>query len=244
MEPETRVGIRIAITAVDDQTVMSSHSPRSNRTDPTAINEHWAAISQHVLNSYVEANNAVLAAMGLSPADERSSTDYECVNDRETTTDAAVSSVAFADETWSMDRSVSTIDAIDIGEFVEFTKPIAERDVSAFAQVSGDTNRLHLEPEFARETRFGERIVHGTLVAGTISAALARFPGNTVYLSQDLEFLAPVAIGDTVVATCEVVELLGNDQYRIRTTVATEDGDTVIDGEAVVLITESPTEQR
>ncbi len=212
---------------------MSSQSSHSN---DTAINEHWSTISQHVVNSYIEANNAVLAAMGLSPSS--SETDER----GDPTTEESVSPVAFDDKTWTMDRSVADVEDIDVGDYVEFSKPIAEADISAFAQISGDTNRLHLEDEFAEETQFQGRIAHGTLVAGTISAALARFPGNTVYLSQDLEFLAPVDIGDTVTADCQIVEELGNDQYRLQTTVSTEDDETVIDGEAVVMITPSPVE--
>jgi len=72
-----------------------------------------------------------------------------------------------------------------------------------------------------------------------ISAALARLPGSVVYLSQDLEFRAPVRIGDEVTATIEIVEDLGGDQYRIQTTVVKGD-DAVIEGEAVVLIDEPP----
>jgi hypothetical protein len=66
------------------------------------------------------------------------------------------------------------------------------------------------------------RIVHGTLVSGTISAALARLPGLTIYLSHDLQFLKPVDVGETVVAVCGVVEDLGDDRYRLKTTVENE----------------------
>ena len=65
---------------------------------------------------------------------------------------------------------------IDVGDTVRFTKTISEEDVEAFAEASGDTNRLHMEDEFAKTTRFGERIAHGTLVVGAISSALARLP--------------------------------------------------------------------
>lgn len=212
-----------------------SHSSQSTDVDSTSINDHWAAASQHVLNSYVEANNAVLAAMGITP-----SADEETAAGTSSTEEASVPSVAFGDESWSTDRSVTAVSEIEVGDVVEFSKPITEADVSAFAQVSGDTNRLHLESSFAEETQFGGRIAHGTLVAGTISAALARFPGTTVYLSQDLEFLAPVEIGDTVTAECRIVEDLGTDQYRLETIVSNDDGETVIDGEAVVIISDGP----
>ncbi|WP_049925239.1 MaoC family dehydratase [Halopiger goleimassiliensis] len=212
---------------------MSSQSPPFDATDTTA---NWSSISKHVLNSYVEANNAVLAAMGLTPR----STDDPGPLDEATVTDPDVSDVSYGDERWTLERSTDDYAALGVGDFVRFSKPIRNADVSAFAQVSGDTNRLHLEEEFAGQTQFGGRIAHGTLVAGTISAALARLPGLTVYLSQDLEFHAPVEIGDIVTAECEIVEDLGDRRYRLRTAVTAEDDRTVIDGEAVVLIEEPP----
>ena len=139
-----------------------------------------------------------------------------------------------------MERSVDSDEALEVGDVVRFTKQITEEEVLAFATISGDTNRLHLDDEFAEETRFGRRIVHGTLVSGLISSALARLPGMTVYLSQDLRFLKPVDIGSELTAIVEIVEDLGDDRYRLDTTVETADGTTVIDGEAVVLIDDSP----
>ncbi|MUV90633.1 acyl dehydratase [Halapricum sp. CBA1109] len=126
-----------------------------------------------------------------------------------------------------------------VGDAVEFSKTVSDADVKRFAASSGDTNPLHLDEEFAAQTRFKGRIAHGTLVGGLISAALARLPGLTIYLSQDLEFHAPVRIGDRATAECEVVEDLGRNQYRLTTTVYTDD-EVVIDGEAVVLIDERP----
>lgn len=125
--------------------------------------------------------------------------------------------------------------AIAVGDVVTFSKTITEEDVRAFAEASGDTNRLHLEAPFARETRFGKPIVHGTLVAGLISAALARLPGLTIYLSQDLSFLGPVSIGERVTATCAIVEQLGDDRYLLTTEVSDSSDNTVIDGEAAVI---------
>lgn len=147
-----------------------------------------------------------------------------------------IPSLSYQDESWSYTRTVNDPDEITVGDTVTFTKTLSETDVGAFAAVTGDTNRLHLEEDFAETTRFGERIVHGTLVAGTISAALARMPGLTIYLSQNLDFLAPVSIDDEVTATVEVVEAIGGGRFRLTTTVETADGEVVIDGEAVVLV--------
>jgi acyl dehydratase len=216
---------------------MSSQCPDTDGVSSTPPTAQWSSISKHVFNSYLQANNAVLAAMGLGgtePQPARSEAD--------TTASTPATEVAFGDETWVMERSTDDYDSLEVGDYVRFRKPISETDVTAFARVSGDTNRLHLEPDFAEDTLFEGQIVHGTLVAGTISAALARLPGVTVYLSQDLEFTGPVRIGETVTAECEIVESLGDDRYRLHTTVSAEDGDPVIDGEAVVIINEPPRE--
>ncbi|WP_226481724.1 MaoC family dehydratase [Natrinema amylolyticum] len=218
---------------------MSSQCPDTDSADATPATDQWTSISKHVVNSYVEANNALLAAMGFSSAAGDESATEPPVD---TTTPSPTAEVAFGDEHWVMERSTDDYDSLGVGDYVRFSKPIADTDVSAFARVSGDTNRLHLESDFAEGTQFGGQIAHGTLVAGTISAALARLPGVTVYLSQDLEFTGPVRIGETVTAECEIVEDLGGDRYRLHTTVVGEDDETVIDGEAVVIINELPDE--
>jgi acyl dehydratase/CBS domain-containing protein len=132
---------------------------------------------------------------------------------------------------------------IDVGDSVRFSKSLSAADVEAFAEASGDTNRLHLDEEFARASRFGGCIVHGALVVGVISSALARLPGMVIYLSQDVSYLGPVPIGDRVTAECTVVERVGDDRFRLATTVETGDGETVVDGEAVVISDAIPTEE-
>jgi len=122
-----------------------------------------------------------------------------------------------------------------VGDHVRFSKTLSAADVERFAEISGDTNRLHLDDEFAQGSRFGRRIVHGTLVSGIISAALARLPGLTVYLSQELSYRGPVDIGDRVTAHCEVVEQLKADRFRLATAVDDGDGETVVEGDAVVI---------
>lgn len=217
---------------------MSSHPSDVDDGRSAPPDDHWSSVSRHVLNSYREANNALLAAMGFRPATDSDATRPAA----DTTVETAAAEVAFGDDAWVMERSTDDHDSLGVGDYVRFSKPIADTDVTAFAQVSGDTNRLHLEAAFADDTQFGGRIAHGTLVAGTISAALARLPGLTVYLSQDLEFIGPVEIGETVTAECEIAEDLGGDRYRLHTTVVGEDDDPVIDGEAVVIIDELPDE--
>jgi len=141
--------------------------------------------------------------------------------------------MAYDEESWSFETDAG--EEPDVGDTVRFTKHLSEADVTDFARASGDTNRLHLDEGFAIGTRFGERIVHGTLVAGVISAALARLPGLTIYLSQDLSFRAPVPIDATVTGVCEITEALGGNRYRVATTVYHET-EPVVDGQATVLI--------
>jgi len=124
---------------------------------------------------------------------------------------------------------------VTVGDTATFTKTITEADVEAFAEASGDTNRLHLDAEYAAGTRFGERIAHGTLVTGIVSAALARLPGLVIYLSQDVGYLGPVPLDTRVTAECEVVEQMGENRFRLTTVVRRADGEAVIDGEAVVI---------
>lgn len=147
---------------------------------------------------------------------------------------------AYEDPDWEFETTTITGNGLAVGDRVAFTKRISEGDVRTFAAASGDTNRLHLEEAFARGTRFGRRIVHGTLVSGLISAALARLPGLTIYLTQDLVFLSPVEIGERVTAVCEVVEEFGPRKYELTTDVQGSDGETVIEGEATVLVDEIP----
>lgn len=141
---------------------------------------------------------------------------------------------AYEREDWAF-QSYGTEDGLDVGDRVTFTKAFTDDDVEAFAEASGDTNRLHLDEDFAVQTRFGERIAHGTLVAGLISAALARLPGLIIYLSQQVTYKGPVELGERVTARCVVVESLGEHRYRLETTVETDADETVIEGQATVL---------
>lgn len=145
---------------------------------------------------------------------------------------------AYDEPGWQFERDGDG--EVAVGDTVRFEKALSETDVERFAEVSGDTNRIHLDPAFAEATMFGGRIAHGILTAGLISSALARLPGLTIYLSQDLRFLGPVEPGETVTAVCEVIEDLDKGKYELATTVYGADGEVVIDGDAVVLVDELP----
>jgi len=147
---------------------------------------------------------------------------------------------AYEADDWEFESFGTHDGTIDVGDSVTFSKVLNDGDVTAFADASGDTNRLHLDAEYAERTRFGRPIAHGTLVSGTISAALARLPGLIIYLSQEVAYKGPVDIGERVTAHCEVTEALGDDRYRLLTEVLDEDDEVVIEGDAVVLADELP----
>lgn len=128
-------------------------------------------------------------------------------------------------------------DEIKVGDEASLSLTITEAHVVAYAGITGDVNPVHVDAEFARQTMFGERIAHGMLVAGLISAVLGtQLPGpNSIYLGQDLKFTAPVKLGDTVTATVAVTEKRDDKQIiKLRTTVSNQRGQVVIDGTAVV----------
>ena len=106
------------------------------------------------------------------------------------------------------------LEDLSIGMNASFEKTVTEADVVRFAEVSGDNNPVHLDVEYAAQTRFGQRIAHGMLSAAFISAVLGtKLPGpGAIYIDQQLSFEAPVHIGDTVIATATVIEI--NEQRR------------------------------
>ena len=131
-------------------------------------------------------------------------------------------------------------EAIEIGTKKVASRILTQQDVETFARISGDCNPLHMEKDFADRTIFKGRIVHGMLVASLISAALSKFDGVVVYLSQTLTFLKPVRAGDRIEATVEVVEKIeGRRRLRLRTVCKNQQGEAIIDGEAKVKIMES-----
>lgn len=131
------------------------------------------------------------------------------------------------------------IEDLHVGMSATFAKTITEADIVLFAGVSGDNNAVHTNEEFASSTQFGGRIAHGFLTASVISAAVAnRLPGpGTVYLGQQMRFLAPVRPGDTVHATVTVKSLNADKARAVLETVCRVGGKVVIDGEATVMTT-------
>ncbi len=136
-----------------------------------------------------------------------------------------------------MARNISYAD-IKIGDQASLSKTITEYDVYAFAGVTGDFNPVHVNAEFAKKSLFKQRIAHGMISAGLISAVLGtELPGiDTIYMNQELSFLAPVLYGDTLTATIECVEK-DDAKHRIifKTTVTNQEGKVVTDGKARVM---------
>ncbi|HEX5078640.1 MAG TPA: MaoC family dehydratase [Geminicoccaceae bacterium] len=140
------------------------------------------------------------------------------------------------------ERQGYAFEALAVGMTAVFSKTITEADLLMFAGVSGDTNPLHLDEEFASRTMFESRIAHGMLTASLVSTVLGtRLPGpGAIYVSQSIRFLAPVRIGDTVIARAHVAELVA-DKRRVRlSTVCTVGDKKVLDGEAVLMLPSRP----
>jgi 3-hydroxybutyryl-CoA dehydratase len=134
------------------------------------------------------------------------------------------------------------IDELKPGMSESFTKTVTESDIQKFGEVSGDMNPAHFDEEYAKGTMFKTRIAHGVLSASYISTVLGmKMPGpGTIFMSLTTRFKAPVRIGDTVIATCTVREVV-TDKRRVVFDCVCEVGDTtVVDGEALVMAPARP----
>lgn len=126
-----------------------------------------------------------------------------------------------------------------IGDRASITKTISDDSIRICAELMGDYNPLHLDDEFAIQTRFGRRIAHGVLPMGLISAVLGtKLPGaGTIYLSQEINFLAPVYPGDEITATVEIIKIKKDKGLvTLRTRCCNQNGIWLIEGNAVVLV--------
>ena len=129
--------------------------------------------------------------------------------------------------------------ALKPGDKASRSQTISDQMIRSFADLTGDTNPVHLDDAYAAGTRFGRRIAHGMIAAGLISATLANdLPGpGTVYLSQTLQFKGPVYPGDTITATVEVKNVRPDKPIITLSTICTnQDDKAVLEGEAGVLV--------
>ena len=136
-----------------------------------------------------------------------------------------------------MSYGEKTYEEFRVGDRTTFTKTITEADILLFAAVSGDNYPLHVDAEYAKATRFGQRAAHGMLTASllsTVTGMLLQKPGG-IYVEQSLRFKRPVFIGDTLTATSEITELIpARRRMRIKAGVVNQRGETVLDGEGTI----------
>ncbi len=130
---------------------------------------------------------------------------------------------------------------IKVGDVFSRDRHVTAEVISQFADISGDRNPIHLDADFARTTRFGKPIAHGMLSGAFISAILASGPAGLagIYLSQTMNFTAPVFEGDTVTAKAEVINIREDKNIvTLLTTCTNQNGETVVSGEAVIMLLE------
>jgi 3-hydroxybutyryl-CoA dehydratase len=131
---------------------------------------------------------------------------------------------------------------LSVGQEASLSTTVSEADIVAFAEISGDKNPVHIDAQYAAGTMFKERIAHGMLSAAYISAVFGmKLPGpGAIYISQTLNFKAPVKIGDTVVITVKVIELIAEKKRARFETVCSVNGKAVVQGEAVLMVPARP----
>jgi 3-hydroxybutyryl-CoA dehydratase len=139
-------------------------------------------------------------------------------------------------------RRVYYFEDLELGMEASRAKAVTAADILAFAEITGDWNPVHLDADFAAKTVFREPIAHGMLTAGYISAVFgSALPGpGAIYVSQTLNFRAPVKVGDQVVASVRVMELYPAKRRVRFDCLCVVDGKAVLEGEAVLLVPGRP----
>jgi 3-hydroxybutyryl-CoA dehydratase len=127
---------------------------------------------------------------------------------------------------------------LEVGQSDEYSRTISESDILIFAGVSGDTNPVHLNHEFASETMFEGCIAHGLLTASYISTVIGtKMPGpGCIYVGQTLKFKGPVKAGDTVIARATILEKIEDKKFVKIQTQCLVGGKVVLDGEATIMV--------
>ena len=128
---------------------------------------------------------------------------------------------------------------LKVGDTASITRLFTGEDVRLYADLSTDHNPVHLDEDFAKQTQFGQRIVHGMLVSSLFSALLGEhLPGHgTIYMSQNIQFKAPVYLNTPVIATVEIVSIReGKPIVTLQTTCVDESGKLLVTGEAVMFV--------
>ena len=130
------------------------------------------------------------------------------------------------------------LEDIQVGQAASFERTFTEADVQAFAELSGDTNPLHMDPAYAGSTKFGQRLVHGMLIASLCSALVGMYiPGKKcLYLGQTLSFKRPVFIGDTVTVTGRVESVSSSTRIVSIEINITKQGEDAVTGVATTQV--------
>lgn len=141
-----------------------------------------------------------------------------------------------------MTRQAYHFEDLQLGMEATFQRVVTETDIVAFAEVTGDKNPVHLDRAYAEKTMFKGPIAHGMLTAGYISAVFGmELPGpGAIYVSQTLNFRAPVRIGDKVVAKVKVAELIAAKKRARFDCACTVEGKVVLEGEAILMVPSRP----
>lgn len=129
------------------------------------------------------------------------------------------------------------MDEMFIGRKASRTQLVTEREVLIFAGVTGDLNPVHINPDFAEKSIFKKQIAHGMYSVSLISAVLGcELPGaGTIYLGQEINFLAPVYLGDVITAEVEVLEMnIEKNRLKLKTTCTNQENKIVAEGVATV----------
>jgi 3-hydroxybutyryl-CoA dehydratase len=139
-------------------------------------------------------------------------------------------------------RQVYYFEDLELGMEASVVRTVTAADILAFAEITGDWNPVHLDADFAAKTVFRQPIAHGMLTAGYISAVFGcELPGpGAIYVSQTLNFRAPVRVGDSVLAKVRVVELYPAKRRVRFECVCHVDGKAVLEGEAVLMVAARP----
>ena len=135
--------------------------------------------------------------------------------------------------------------SFEAGHRVTSVRTVTDADVRDFARLSGDTQGFHVEEEYARQTRFGRRVAHGTLAVGFVSAALgtqlASSHESVLLISGDLKLPGPMYVGDTITTALEVIKVNHRRRWAILTALCTnQDGKPVLRGEVTVMVDPFP----
>jgi 3-hydroxybutyryl-CoA dehydratase len=141
-----------------------------------------------------------------------------------------------------MTNTITYFEDLAVGQEASLSSTVTEATITTFADISGDRNPVHLDAAYAAGTMFKERIAHGMLSAAYISAVFGmKLPGpGAIYISQTLAFKAPVKIGDTVVTTVKLVELIPEKKRARFETVCAVNGKAVLTGEAQLMVPSRP----